>query len=215
MNTNQPEESADPQHTPDVTAQRVARVYAEALLDAAQKQDAAATVLEELHSLVQDVCAKNPKFEAFLTSYAIGREQKAEVLHKVFSGRATPLLVNFLLVLNQHQRLELLRPTLREYRDLHDLRARRIRVKVRSAIPLGDDQREHLVRELHEAFRLEPILEEQVAPELLGGLTVRMGDWLYDASVSTQLETLRNQLIARSSYEIQSGRNRFSDHAGD
>ena len=39
---------------------------------------------------------------------------------------------------------------------------------------------------------------------------MRIGDWLYDASVRTRLENLRNQLIERSSHEIQSGRDRFS-----
>jgi F-type H+-transporting ATPase subunit delta len=215
MTTDQQGAQAAQHETHDVTAQRVARVYAEALLDAAEKQNAAAEVLEELGSLVQDVAAKDPQFEEFLASYAIGREVKAEVLHRVFAGRAAPLFFNFLMVLNQHERLELLRPILRAARALYDERARRVRVRVRSAVPLGEDQRQHLLRELHEVFRLEPVLEEKVDPDLLGGLTVRVGDWLYDASVSTQLETLRDQLIERSDHEIQSGRNRFSDHPGD
>ena len=59
------------------------------------------------------------------------------------------------------------------------------------------------------------MLATKIDPDLLGGLVVRVGDWLYDASVRTQLETIRNQIIARSSHEIQSGRNRFSSPNGD
>jgi F-type H+-transporting ATPase subunit delta len=216
MNTNQAQELVNPHHAPeDVTAQRVARVYAESLLDAAQKQNAAPEVLEELDSLVHDIFQKDPLFEQFLSSFAIGREHKAHVLQTVFSGRASDLVLHFLMVLNLHERLELLRPIVRAYRDLYDQRAQRVRVQVRSAVPLADDQRQRLVRELHEVFHFEPILDEALDPELIGGMTVRVGDWIYDASVRSQLESLRNQLIARSSYEIQSGRNRFSDHAGD
>jgi F-type H+-transporting ATPase subunit delta len=90
-----------------------------------------------------------------------------------------------------------------------------MRVKVRSAVSLADDQRQHLLQDLRETFHLEPILDENVDPYLVGGMTVQVGDWLYDASLRTQLETLRDQLIARSSHEIQSGRNRFSDSPGD
>ena len=69
--------------------------------------------------------------------------------------------------------------------------------------------------QLRDLWQREPILESAVDPDLLGGLVVQVGDWLYDASVRTQLETLRNQLITRSSHEIQSGRDRFSSPVGD
>src|SRR5262249_56227312 len=97
------------------------------------------------------------------------------------------------------------------YGDRGDRGAGGMGVEVRSAAPLDDDQRDRLRRELQETFHLEPLLETEVDPELLGGMLVRVGDWVYDASVRTQLETIRNQIIARSSHEIQSGRNRFSN----
>src|SRR5207253_2562808 len=131
MKTQPAEAQTALEYTADVTAQRVARVYAEGLLQAAEKREAAEPVLEELESLVQDVFKQQPLFEQFLTSFAIDRKNKTVVL------------------------------------------------------------------------------------DLLGGMTVRVGDWLYDASVRTQLETIRNQLITRSSHEIQSGRDRFSSPGGD
>jgi F-type H+-transporting ATPase subunit delta len=215
MNSKPPEEPAGEQHTADVTAQRVARVYAEALLKAAQKHSAADDVLQELQTLVLAIFKQQSLFETFLSSFAIDRKRKTAVLQSAFKDRASLVFFNFLMVLNTHDRLELLRPILAAYRDLNDQRARRIRIQVRSAVALPEDQRHRLSDELRQTFRLEPILEEQVAPELLGGLTVRVGDWLYDASVRTQLETIQNQLITRSSHEIQSGRDRFSTSIGD
>ena len=209
MNSNQPPEQVE-QHTADVTAQRVARVYAEALIKAAVKQNAADEVLEELQSLVQDVFREQPLFETFLGSSAISRQHKTQVIASAFKGRAHPVVYNFLMVLNTHDRLELIRPVLAEYRELNDERTRRIRVVVRTAFPLPEDQKQRLGQELRQTFHLEPVLQEQVVPELLGGMTVRVGDWLYDASVRARLENIRNTLITRSSHEIQSGRDRFS-----
>jgi F-type H+-transporting ATPase subunit delta len=210
-----PTKDVDLEWTGDVGAQRVARTYAEAFLNAAAKQGQADAGLEELDFLVDELFKADPQFEDFLSSGAIGRDRKAQVLRSVFESRASALVYNFLQVLNTHERLDLLRPIRAQAHELQDERAGRMRVDVRSAAALPDDQRERLRQELRDTFRREPILEMQVDPDLLGGLVVRVGDWLYDASVRTQLETIRNELIARSSHEIQSGRDRFSSADGN
>lgn len=193
----------------DVSAQRIARVYAESLLDAAGKGGMAEHTLEELRSLIKDVFEAQPEFEKFLCGAAVGRERKAQAIRTAFDGRASETFVHFLLVLNDHDRLELLRSILLAAEDLNDQRKKRVRVQVETAVPLPDDQRERLAAQLREMLHIEPILETKVEPDLLGGLVVRLRDWLYDGSVRTQLETLRNQLLEASSHEIQSRRDRF------
>jgi F-type H+-transporting ATPase subunit delta len=194
----------------------VAKVYAEAILRAAETRNQQDDeLLEELESLVKDVLPADPRWEAFLSSGVISRQAKAEAIRSVFSTRASALFVHSLLVLNDHGRLDLLRPIVASYRELHDQRAGRMRVQVRSAVPLPDDQRERLLHQLRETFDKEPLLETEVDEDLLGGMVVQVGDWLYDHSVRTQLETIRDQIIARSSYEIQSGRDRFCSANGN
>ena len=196
--------------TADVGAQRVARIYAEALLNAAAKRGEGQAVLDQLDSLVREVFQANPRVEEFFASPAVPAKVKAAAIDATFGPRSGELFTNFLRVLNDHGRLELLRTIAVALRELADQRAHRVRVQVRSATPLQDDQRERLRRELREGFHLEPVLDERVDPELLGGLVVRVGDWQYDGSVRTRLKTIQNFLIERSSNEIQSGRDRFS-----
>jgi F-type H+-transporting ATPase subunit delta len=203
------------EHTADVSAQRIARVYAEALVNAADKQGQGDAVLEDLESLVRDVFRTDPLLETFLASGVISRRRKGEVIRSVFENRASPLLVNLLLVLNEHDRLGLLRTILAEARELRDQRAGRMRIEVKSAVALGDDQLDRLRGQLRQTLQIEPVLETQVDPGLLGGLVVRVGDWVYDSSVRMRLDTIRNQLIERSSHEIQSRRDRFSSAVGD
>ncbi len=209
------DKDADFEPIADVSAQRVARVYAEALLNAADKQGQSDDVVEGLDSLIRDLFQAELQLEAFLTSSAVGRERKARLIDKVFENKASVLFVDFLKVLNQHERLNLLRPILAAAKELRDARAKRIRVQVRSAVPLANDQENRLRQQLREALKLDPVLQTAVDPELLGGVVVRVGDWLYDASVRARLESIRNQLIARSSHEIQSGRDRFSIASGN
>jgi F-type H+-transporting ATPase subunit delta len=199
----------------DVGAQRIAATYALALFDAAQKRGQSGEVLEELESLVHDVFPALPMFEGFLASRAISRKRKPPVIRSALQGRASDLFLNFLLVLNNHERLDLLRPIRSAYRQLYEDRNQQVRVRVRSAAPLPDDQRERLIQELRTRFEREPILETRIDPSLLGGLVVQVGDWLYDGSVRSRLAHIRNQLIERSSYEIQSRRDRFRSDAGD
>jgi F-type H+-transporting ATPase subunit delta len=181
---------------------RVAGVYADALLNVAEKRQQADTVQEELQTLIDDVFGHDPQLEAFFASRAIGRDRKGEVLQKAFDGRCSDTLADFLHVLNRHDRLDTLRAVAAAYKELNNQRAGRMRVQVRSAVPLADDQQERLRHELRETFQREPILEARVDPELLGGIVVKVGDWLYDASVRTRLENIRKQLIERSSHVI-------------
>jgi len=194
----------------DVGARRVARVYAEALFNEANGRNQSREVLDELEALVNDVVRTNPETGAFFSSAAIGRERKAESLQAALGGRLSDLVLHFVLVLNEHYRLDLLPVAVAAYRELLEQHTGQMRVQVRSAVPLDHDHQERLRGELRQAFQREPILELRVDPDLLGGMVVQVGDWLYDASIRTRLDTIRNQLIERSSYEIQSGRDRFS-----
>jgi F-type H+-transporting ATPase subunit delta len=194
----------------DVSARRIAKVYAEALLNAAEKQGQTEQVLDELDSLVRDVFEKEPRLEVLMSSAAVGRHARAEALKKVFAGRGSATFNHFLQVLNDHERLSLLRPILTAATELNDQRKRRLRVIVSTAVPLPDEVRQRLETGVRSYFHLEPVLIARVDPGLLGGLKVRIGDMQYDATVLNKLETLRDQILARSSHEIQSRRDSFS-----
>jgi F-type H+-transporting ATPase subunit delta len=184
----------------DDATRHVARIYAEALLSAADKHHQTQGVLEQLEDLVHNVLVRDPAFALFLASAVIGRDQKREALRHAFEGKINGILFHFLLVLNDHNRLDILREAAVLMRDLYERRAGRMHVVVTAAAPLGDDQRERLRHELREKFSREPILTVRVDPDLLGGLMVRVDDWIYDGSVRARLERIQNQLIEKGSY---------------
>jgi F-type H+-transporting ATPase subunit delta len=193
----------------DVGAEKVARVYAEALLQDAFEANQGPEMFEDLEALVGQVLAASPQLAEFLCGSAVGREQKAEVIKATFEDRAPPLLVNFLHVLNDHDRLALLPAIVPAYRELLEQRLNRTRILVRSAVALTPEQLERIREGARQRYQTEPVLETQVDPNLLGGLVIQVGDWLYDASVRTRLNTLREQLIEKGSHEITSGRDRI------
>jgi len=193
----------------DDEARHVARVYAEALYKAAEQKGQAEAVLGELEELVGGVFSQDPGAELFFASAAVSRERKEQAIRHAFGGRASETFLHFLQVLNHHDRLGMLGAIAEAYRGLHDRKARRIAVHVRSAVPLTDAERARIQEDIRAVGHLEPMLQESVDPDLLGGLVIRIRDWVYDTSVRTRLQTIRNQLIERSSHGIQRGRDRF------
>jgi F-type H+-transporting ATPase subunit delta len=193
----------------DDDTRRVAHVYGEAILKAATKRQQGAEVLQELEALDNEVLRRDPGLAAFLGSAAVSRERKEAALRHAFTDRCSEILLNFLLVLNAHDRLDVLQAVVVAYKAAYDREAGLLPVVVQSAVPLEAGQQDQLRQELRERFKREPLLETQVVPDLLGGLVVRVGDWVFDASVRTRINLIRKQLIERSSHEIQSGRDRF------
>lgn len=209
MRTDTPEISLPRVSSFDRETQQLARVYAEALLRAALERGEVDSLREELDQFFSKVVPQDPLIAAFFNSGAVGRRRRADMLEKVFRPRVSELFCNLLMVLNDHERLMLIRPIAATYHALCDERAGRLVVEVRSAVELSEQQRQQLIERLRGEFQKEPVLDTTVDADLIGGFTVKVGDMLYDGSIRTRLQDIRKHLIARSNYEIQSGRDRF------
>ncbi len=177
---------------------RLARVYAESLLAVAAEEKQIEAVGTELDALAKAL-AENPNIEAFLSSPAVGKKARLPMLAAAFEDRSSPLLRKFVGVLNQNGRLGLLRAVNAAYQKLLDDAAGRIRVKVTSAVPLSDGQMKNLTAKLKDQLKADPVIEVRTNPDLLGGLVVQVRDTVYDTSVRTRLNILRNHLMASSS----------------
>jgi F-type H+-transporting ATPase subunit delta len=183
---------------------RLARVYAEALLAVADQKGQTQAVVDELDGLVTDVLAKSPAIASFFASPAINKKAKSPVLQKAFGGKCSDILSNFLNVLNSNGRLGMIPAIRLAVRDLTDNRMNRIRVKVTTAVPLGADQQEKIKKTLKAALNKEPVLTVQENPDLLGGIVVQFGDKVVDSSVRSRLDSLRAALMTQgTSYVLQ------------
>ena len=199
----------------DTGAQKLGNVYAKAFLAAAEKAGQTDRLVEEFDSLVKDVLDRFPKFETLLTAGRVTSDNRVGILEKVFGGKASPLVLSFLKVLAEHDRLQHLRAIQRSIRELYTAMRNRVRVEINTAAPLPDGLLGRLTNDLRGMLGAEPEVHHSVNPELIGGLVLRVGDTVYDGSVLTQLNRLRDQIIDRSVHEIQSRRDRFSHPAAN
>jgi F-type H+-transporting ATPase subunit delta len=148
-------------------------------------------------------------------SDSVGRDEKLGILDRVIAPRATEFFVNFLRVLVRHGRFSML-PVIREVVvRLTEIESGKQRVRVRSARPLSQTSREEIRSSLKGRFGFDPILEESVDADLLGGMVLQVGDTVFDSSLRSRLKSLRARLVEKAFNEIQSGRDRFSHPEGD
>jgi len=199
----------------DPAAHQVASIYARALLAASEKAGKSEEVLDEFDALVRDVLARYPRIDDLLASGMVANEDKAELIGRALGGRVSPIFLNFVKVVAGHGRGRYLKAIHAAARDSFNLMRGRVRVLVTTAAPLEAHQAERIAAQLRGALSAEPTLERQVDPGLLAGIVFRIGDTVYDGSVSTQLERIRSQMIHRSVHEIQRRRDSFSSAAGN
>ena len=198
--------------SPHRLAGRLAAVFAESLLNVAEKRGQADEVEQELESLIRDVFDPNPELESLLANPAVHRKHKLAIVEKALTGKVSPLVEDFLKLLCHHDRMQLLRMISVSYQALRDRLAKRIRILVESAIALEKEQLDQLRQMLTESLGQDPVLINRVRRELLGGVRIHVGDTLFDSTVLYRLETLRTQFLSRGSHEIQTGRDRFSSN---
>jgi F-type H+-transporting ATPase subunit delta len=199
----------------DVGVEHIADVYAKALLDTTERVGQTAVVVDEFDAVMAEVIDRFPKLEVLLGSSLVRPEEKAALIDKTLAGRVSAVLVNFFKVVARHGRLDCLRAIHHVTHELHDKLCRRIPVRLTTAAPVDPAMARRIVENLRQKLDGEPVLEQHIDPNLIGGAVLRIGDVIYDGSIANQLENLRQQISQRSAHEIQSRRDRFRYPAGN
>jgi len=188
------------------TAQALADVYAESLLQSLATPERADTVADQFDGVIE--CMRQDKsLAAFMTSAAIDIDDRRQSLRRIFGdGRIDQTLLNLLLVLNDRGRLELIEAIHTAYKTRLDARRGRVKVRVTTAVPLGDRLREQIRRAVGSYTGSEPELVESVDPSIIGGIIIEYGDKRIDGSVQRRLVNLGEGIVRRGAAEIDSGR---------
>src|SRR5262245_31612100 len=194
----------------DPALQKLGSVYAKALLGAAEKSGQAEPVVQELESLVSDVLDKLPQLEATLRSLRLTHEERLPIIDKAFGGRLSPTLLTFLKVVSKHGRLDSLRAIARQARKQLNAARGRVEVIVQTAHPLSNPLRERIVQRLTQLLHREVMLTTEVNEDLLGGLVVRVGDTVYDASVAAKLKRMEQVTLDHTKQAIRESLERFA-----
>jgi ATP synthase F1 delta subunit len=175
--------------------EEIAEVYARALFEAAKENDVLDRVHDELDEVV-DALDENQELQMFFFSPYFSSDEKKDAVDRVVSG-ADERTVNFLKLLAERHRMPVLFRIRRDFDELWAEENKLLTVSVTSAVELDKKLVKDIGRRIEEQTGRDVDLESKVDPYVLGGLVVRVGNMVLDASVRNRLEQLRKQ-VARA-----------------
>lgn len=171
----------------------IGQVYAQALINMAQKQNVLAEIIEDVHAL-QSLLAANPQLVSFMEAPMIPDDEKIKSLKKIFEGQTHELVLQTLNAMARRERLIYVSGFFRAFDGILEKMAGRVEVQLTTAGEMSGESLERIKTAVAKSLGKEPTLKTKTDPSLLGGLRLRIGDTLIDGSVQTQLARLKKQL---------------------
>jgi len=177
--------------------EELAQVYARSLFEIAREHGKLDALREQLGQFA-DALDGNRELAIFFFSPYFSTREKQEALGGLLDG-AEPELMNFLGLLIENHRMPVIFRIRAEYGRLWDEENRTLAVEITSAIELDPATAESLGRTIGERAGRKVTLAAHVDPEILGGIIVRVGNSILDASIRNRLEQLRRQVAQGAS----------------
>jgi ATP synthase F1 delta subunit len=175
--------------------EEIAEVYARALFEVAQEQEKLDGIHEQLGEFA-DAVAENLDMARFFFSPYFSTEDKKDALHKAVDG-ADPAMTNFLEALIERHRMPVIFRIRSRFDELWEDERKLLPVEVTSAVELDRETIAGIGESIGKQVDRKVELSSRVDPEILGGVILRVGNFILDASIRHRLEQLRKQ-VARA-----------------
>jgi F-type H+-transporting ATPase subunit delta len=175
--------------------EEIATVYARSLFEVAQEKGNLDDVREQLGEFA-DALDGDQQMQVFFFSPYFSTQEKEEGLDKVVSD-ADPIFQNFLKLLIEKHRMPAVFRVRRTFDELWRQENKLLPVEITSAVELDDGTVKQIGDRIGEQTDQKIELSARVEPDILGGIVVRVGNSIIDASIRARLEQLRKQ-VARA-----------------
>lgn len=172
--------------------EELAQVYARSLFQVAKEQGKLDALREQLGQFA-DALQENRELRIFFFSPYFSSLEKQEALPRLLSG-ADEQLLNFLALLIENHRMPVIFRIRRTYEHLWEQENRLLPVEITSAIELDEATTGSVAQSIGESTGRRVALNTRVDPDILGGIVVRVGNSILDASIRNRLENLRRQV---------------------
>ena len=172
-----------------LVSSEISEPYAQALMSLAQQNDLADQFGETFRSL-ESLMSESREFKDFVQNPVIRNEDKKEVLKQVM-GDANPYLVNFMMLLVDKRRIIFLESIVEQYLSLLRKLNQTVLAEVISARELSDEQKDNIIERVKGIVEARDVeLKTSVDPDLIGGVIIKVGSKVIDASLRGQLRRI-------------------------
>ncbi|MFA7077947.1 MAG: F0F1 ATP synthase subunit delta [Syntrophomonas sp.] len=171
----------------------VARRYAEAFFSIAQEANKIDDYQTELGKIVQSI-QETEGLREYFAHPLIPAKEKKDIANKIFAKAVSPITLNFLLLILDKKRETYLELIYNEYEEMADESRNIKKAELISAMAVSDEDVKTLSETLSSSTGKTIQLKLTIDPAILGGVKIRMGDKIIDASVAKKLEMLKKNL---------------------
>lgn len=179
-----------------MSIETVARRYASALADVVIAHNSADTVRGEVGAFAS-MMNENAELSAVFANPSIPHASKERVLEEIIArAKPTQTTANFLRVLLRNSRISDIDVIKEKFDAELETRSGVVSAEVVSAVELPENERRELERSLEKLTGKKIKMDLAVDGGLIGGVVTRIGSTVYDGSIKTKLENLRQQLIS-------------------
>jgi ATP synthase F1 delta subunit len=175
--------------------EEIAAVYARSLFEVAKEQGKLDEIRSQLGEFAGAMDADR-ELQVFFFSPYFSTQEKEDGLDRAVTG-ADPILINFLKLLIENHRMPVIFRVRRGYDELWEHENRLLPVQITSAVALDAATVSQIGDRIAEQTGQRVDLSATVEPDILGGIVVRVGNQVLDASIRNRLEQLRKQ-VARA-----------------
>src|SRR6478672_12420572 len=172
--------------------EEIGQVYSRALFEAAMEHGD----LDEIHDqlgIFADALGENKNLQTFFFSPRFSSTEKKDAIRKIIEG-GNERFLNFLELLAERHRLPATFRIRRSFDELWREEHKMLTVEVTSAIELDDGLVRSIGDRIEERTGRKIDLTSKVDPDIIGGIVLRVGNKVLDASVQGRLQRLRRQL---------------------
>jgi F-type H+-transporting ATPase subunit delta len=172
--------------------EEIAQVYGRSLFEVASEHGKLDEIREQLGQFA-DALHDNHELAVFFFSPYFSTEEKKDGLRSAVEG-AEEELMNFLELLIENHRMPAIFRIRNQYDALWDKENKQLPVEVTSAVELDQDTVSEIGKRIGEATGQKVNLTTHIEPDILGGMVLRVGNSILDASIRNRLEQLRKQV---------------------
>lgn len=172
----------------------VAEPYAQALMSLAKANNLTDSFGRDLRD-IERLLEESPELDAFITNPVIEESDKKAVIKRILGEGANPYLTSFLMLLVDKRRIVFLKPICEQYLALLRDLTNTVLAEVTAARQLSEEQERRIEEDVKRRTGANAVeLKVKIDPDIIGGVVIKVGSQIFDASLRGQLRRLRFDL---------------------
>jgi len=173
-----------------------AKRYARALLKSAEERGKIEEVFQEIN-FFSKLFQENSRLRAYLITPEVDKRAKMKIVSDLLQNKTSDLFLNFIRLLILKNRQVYFIEIAQQFTQLYNQKMHRVKAKIISVIPLGDEILTEIKRYLSASLKADIMLENRIDADILGGFIIDIEGKAIDASLRQQLNDLRARLMKK------------------